>query len=143
MILIDTNILVAMASARDDLHSRAMALVEALPNGQLVLPTVLAEACFLINQRNGVATEVALLQSFAEGDFTLGELRAEDLVRMAEIVERYADLDLGATDASVVAVAERLGIDTVATFDRRHFSVVRPRHVRAFTLLPQDPSSAR
>lgn len=136
MILIDTNILVAMASARDDLHSQAMVLVEALPAGQLVLPTVLAEACFLINQRNGVATEVALLQSFAEGDFTLGELRADDLARMAEVVERYADLNLGTTDASVVAVAERLGIDTVATFDRRHFTVVRPRHVSAFTLLP-------
>jgi predicted nucleic acid-binding protein len=39
-------------------------------------------------------------------------------------------------DASVVAVAERLGIGTVATLDRRHFTVVRPRHVDMFELLP-------
>lgn len=38
--------------------------------------------------------------------------------------------------ASVVAVAERLGLTEIATIDRRHFSVVRPRHIDAFTLLP-------
>ena len=55
---------------------------------------------------------------------------------MAELAERYADLKLGGTDASVVAVAERMEIDRIATYDRRHFSVVRPRHVDAFLLLP-------
>ena len=49
----------------------------------------------------------------------------------------YADLPLGAVDASVIAVAERVGASEVATLDRRHFSVVRPRHVGAFALLPE------
>jgi predicted nucleic acid-binding protein len=51
-------------------------------------------------------------------------------------MERYADLPLGLVDASVIAVAERLGADAIATLDRRHFSVVRPRGIEAFTLLP-------
>ena len=55
---------------------------------------------------------------------------------MADLTERYADLGLGGTDTSVVAIAERLGIVKIATLDRRHFSVVRPSHVDAFTLLP-------
>jgi predicted nucleic acid-binding protein len=55
---------------------------------------------------------------------------------MAELVERYADLPLGAVDASIVATAERLGEENVPTLDRRHFTVVRPAHVEAFTLLP-------
>jgi predicted nucleic acid-binding protein len=36
----------------------------------------------------------------------------------------------------VIATAERLGVTEVATLDRRHFSVVRPRHTPALTLLP-------
>ncbi|MGH3031727.1 MAG: hypothetical protein ACRDNE_13385 [Gaiellaceae bacterium] len=44
---------------------------------------------------------------------------------MAELVERYADLPLGAVDASIIATAERLGEVNVATLDRRHFTVVR------------------
>ena len=60
---------------------------------------------------------------------------------MADLVEQYADLRLGGTDASVVAIAERLHKDRIATFDRRHFTVVRPAHAVAFTLLPEVTSS--
>ena len=56
---------------------------------------------------------------------------------MGELVEQYADLPLGTTDASVIAIAERLDLNEIATLDRRHFTVVRPRHVDAFTLLPE------
>jgi len=42
----------------------------------------------------------------------------------------------GTTDASVAAIAERLRLTGVATLDRRHFTVVRPRHVDALSLLP-------
>ncbi len=51
-------------------------------------------------------------------------------------METYADFPLGLVDASVIAVAERLGAADIATLDRRHFSVVRPAHVPAFRLLP-------
>lgn len=59
-----------------------------------------------------------------------------DWLRIAELVARYRDLPLGTVDASVVTAAERLGITEIATLDRRHFTVVRPVHVGAFTLLP-------
>ena len=59
-----------------------------------------------------------------------------DYERMAELVGQYANLDLGAADASIVALAERLGVSTIATVDRRDFSVVRPKHVAAFDLVP-------
>jgi predicted nucleic acid-binding protein len=60
-----------------------------------------------------------------------------DLNRVAELIATYADLPLGAVDASVIAVAERLGVEEIATLDRRHFTVVRARHVNALTLLPK------
>ncbi len=63
-------------------------------------------------------------------------MTAADYARMADLVVRYASLPLGTTDASVIAVAERLGLTEVATLDRRHFTVVRPKHVDALTLLP-------
>jgi hypothetical protein len=53
-----------------------------------------------------------------------------------ELIETYADLGLGLVDASVVTIAERLSIATIATLNHRDFSVVRPRHVEAFELVP-------
>lgn len=64
------------------------------------------------------------------------DLVAEDARRAAALVRTYADMPLGTTDATVVAIAERLGLAEVATLDRRHFTVVRPAHVSALTLLP-------
>lgn len=61
---------------------------------------------------------------------------ASDYTRMAELVDTYGDLPLGTTDASAVAIAERLKLAEVATLDRRHFTVVRPAHVDTLTLLP-------
>ena len=63
----------------------------------------------------------------------------QDLVHRAIIVESVESADwlqIAAVDASIVATAERLGIRTIATFDRRHFTVVRPAHCEAFDLVP-------
>jgi len=78
----------------------------------------------------------ALLRDFATGAFEVLDLPQSWLQRAGELVETYSDLPLGLVDASVVASAEMLGEDKVATLDHRHFSVVRPAHVDAFTLLP-------
>jgi hypothetical protein len=55
---------------------------------------------------------------------------------MAGLVRKYADFPLGAADASVIAVAERLKATRIATLDHRHFRTVRPAHCPAFDLLP-------
>lgn len=55
---------------------------------------------------------------------------------MRELIATYADLRLGGTDASLIAISERLGIMRVATLNHRHFRTVRPKHCDAFELLP-------
>ncbi len=55
---------------------------------------------------------------------------------MPRLIETYHDLGLGLVDASVVTVAENLGVTVLATLNHRDFTVVRPRHAEAFELLP-------
>lgn len=136
MILVDTNVLVAAARTADTNHAAAARLLREVDERLLLSPLVVAETCYLLHELGGPAPEVRFLRSIAAGDFDLGVLGPIDAGRMAELAERYADLGLGGTDASVVALAERLGITAIATFDRRHFTVVRPAHVEAFDLLP-------
>jgi uncharacterized protein len=97
---------------------------------------VIAEVAHLITTRLDVRTEVLFLGDLASGDFTVEPVAASDWLRIAELVARYADLPLGTVDASVVIAAERLGVTTLATTDRRDFSVVRPAHVDRFDLVP-------
>ena len=65
------------------------------------------------------------------------DVTAADYERMAELVELYADWPLGGTDASIIAIAERLGVTKVATLDRRHFGPIQPSHTEGFALLPE------
>ena len=139
MIVCDTGPLVAAALANDDHHHACVELFTGLHLARrplLVPATVVAEVGYLLGREAGPKVESLFLDSLAAGDFTLVDLTAADFGRAAELVRRYGDLPLGTTDATVVAAAERLGVTEVATLDRRHFTVLRPRHVTALTLLP-------
>lgn len=97
---------------------------------------VVTEVAYLIATRLGTRAEVRFLGALAAGEVIVEHVTAPDWLRIAELVAKYGDLPLGTVDASVVAMAERLGISTLVTLDRRHFGVVRPDHIDAFTLVP-------
>lgn len=139
MIVCDTGPLVAAAIKQDvDYHPCTELLTGLhLAGRQILVPgPVVAEVGYLLARLGGAQVEASFLRSFAEGSLTSLDLGPGDFARMAELVEAYADFPLGTTDAAVIAAAERLNVIEVATLDRRHFTVVRPRHCLAFTLLP-------
>ncbi len=138
MIVVDTGPLVAIADSDDRDHTRCIAALGEARRPLVVPATVLTEVCYLLERELGTAAEAAFLQSFRDGTLTLANVGLDDLDRMAQLVTTYADLPLGAVDASVVAISERLGATEIATLDRRHFTIVRPRHADAFTLVPSD-----
>ena len=97
---------------------------------------VVADVAYLLGDRLGFEAELRFLASIADGELAVEHVRAPDWLRIADLVWQYRDLLLGTTDASIVAAAERLEIRTLATLDRRHFTVVRPAHVDAFEIVP-------
>lgn len=101
----------------------------------MVPQLVVTEVTYLLASRLGPAAEIRFLGDLASGNFLPEPVAPADWLRIAELVGRYRDLPLGTVDASVVAAAERLRTLSVATVDRRHFTVVRPAS-GAFELLP-------
>lgn len=139
MILVDTNVLVALGNKSDQLHKAANELLDSLDDEDLVVvPMVVAETCYLIGERDrgGPAAEALFLRDVANGSFILAEMTNDDVERMADLVEQYASANIGGTDASIVAIAERMGIDTIATFNRRDFDIVRHKNGNAFNVIP-------
>ena len=86
-------------------------------------------------------SEAAFLRSLRSNRYHVEAPTEADLLRAAALVDQYGNLPLGGTDASIVALAERLDEVDIATLDRRHFTVVRPEHVEHFTLLPEPLQS--
>ena len=96
----------------------------------------LAEVSHLLNRKALWVLVVRVLVAIAAAELAVERFHPADAERTAELVAQYRDLPLGTVDASVVAAAERLEITAIATLDRRHFGVVRPRHADAFELVP-------
>lgn len=135
MILVDAGPLVAAADANDANYGICVRYFATAPRPLIIPASVIPEVCYLLARDLGSRAEAAFLRSFPD-ELTLENVTAADIRRAADLVEQYDDLPLGMVDASVVAIGERLGLRTVATLDRRHFSVVRPRHLPAFDLVP-------
>jgi uncharacterized protein len=132
--VVDAGPLYAAADADDRDHRACVATLER-EDLRLVLPAlVVAEATYFVGRRLGPNVEGEFLR--AVGELDVEGPSAGDFARMAELVEQYADFPLGGIDASVIALAERLGAPTIITLDRRHFAAVAPRHREAFELLP-------
>jgi predicted nucleic acid-binding protein len=132
--VVDTGPLYAAADVDDQDHLTSRAAL-ARADLRLVVPAlVVAEATYFVGRRLGAVAESRFLSGIEVLDVE-GPSR-EDFARMAELVEQYSDFPLGGTDASVIALAERLDAAVILTLDRRHFSAVKPRHRQAFELMP-------
>ena len=135
-ILVDTGPLYAIADQDDGWHDRVRDFLQTVPMQLIVPVTILTEACYLMSVHLGASAELQFIRSVQRGEVKVEFLRREDLTRTVEVMDKYLDADLGFVDASVVAVAERLKIREILTTDRRHFSLVRPRHCANFVLKP-------
>ena len=138
IVLVVAGPLVAAASTRDRNHDRCVALLTLAASAPpIVAALVVTEVAYFLGDRIGHAAEQAFARSVRDGELHVEPVEPSDWIRISELLGEYSDLPLGIVDASVVASCERLGVSTLATLDRRHFSIVRPRHREALTLLPE------
>jgi predicted nucleic acid-binding protein len=135
-LICDTGVLYAVVDEHDANHEACTTLIVDPPEELAVPAPVVVELEWLVSSRMGYDQFDGFLQSVEIGALDVIDLARSDFARVRELCRRYEDLPLGFVDASIVALAERLGETRLATLDRRHFSVVRPRHTAAFTLVP-------
>ena len=85
-----------------------------------ILDTVLVETDTLLRRRGFADSARRLLAAVDSGLHRAAFLSPGLLSRAAELDARYADLDLGLVDASIMAYAERHDLP-ILTFDFRDF----------------------
>lgn len=135
-LILDTGPLYASLDRSDQDHVACRALIEAADEPLVIPAPVLVEVDYWIGQRLTPGALVALLADVEAGAYVVADLTRADYARVRELCDRYADADIGFVDAAVLAVVERLGEPKLATLNRRHFGLLRPRHVDALELLP-------
>lgn len=133
----DTSGLLAAFDPDDTRHAEAAEALRAAATAVLS-PLVLAELDYLVRRRHGSEAARRVGRELTGGAYEVAPMTAVDVRRSLDVDERYAGLELGLTDASIVVLAERHGTRDLLTLDERHFRAVSPLQGGAFRLLPAD-----
>jgi predicted nucleic acid-binding protein len=133
--IVDAGPLYAAVDADDDDHQRCLDVLGRQDLDLVVPALVVAEVTYLVGRRLGAAIEAAFLRGL--GALEVECPTPEDWLAISDAVARYADFPLGGTDASVAALADRLGTDLIVTLDRRHFGAIESSRGEPYRLLPE------
>ena len=136
IVIADTSALVALIDADDAHHEILRELWEYDPAAWVVPWAVLPEVDHLVRRHVSERAAQLFLQDIVGGGFAVEHGQPGDLARAAELDRRHTDLGLGLVDGIVIAIAERLRADAIATLDVRHFAAVAPAGADA--LYPRD-----
>ena len=138
MIILDTSGLLAALDASQRHHAAAVAALRAADPPWVLSPFVLAELDYLLATRVGESAERALLSEVGRGVYRLESFGPEDIAAAERVIAKYAALEIGLADASIVVLAGRYGVRDLLTLDERHFRAIRGPGSRPFRILPAD-----
>jgi uncharacterized protein len=135
-VIVDTSVLLAYFDANEPDHDAVSGVIDGSDEALVVSPYVIAELDYLVATCVGVNAELEVLRELASGAWELAVFGVPDLEQAASVIKKYRDQQIGAADASNVVLADRYQTRTIATLDRRHFTVVRPMGGGRFAVVP-------
>jgi uncharacterized protein len=135
-IITDSSFIYALYNANDSFHQRAIRYASEYTGGTVIPDVILPEVSYLFMRDVGYRGVQIFLQNFNRANPRLEAITNADLERVYEITVQYSSAEFDVVDCCIMAMAERLQITQVATFDRRDFSIFRPRHCDYLELVP-------
>jgi predicted nucleic acid-binding protein len=133
-VLLDTGIVYAYYDRSDRWHQRARTFVQGEQQGLILPAPVVPEVDHLLGRRLGPKSRQVFYAGIVEGYYLVADLPKQAYGRVADLNRRFDDINLGFVDASIIALAEALGLSRVATTDRHHFEPLAARF--SLELLP-------
>lgn len=135
-VLIDTNVLLALASPKDKDHAAVRKLMRETTSGRIIAAPVLPELFYMLATKVSYTSALAVFSQLQSPAYYIEALTVEDMARMERIMTEYQDAKFDFVDTSIMALSERLNITQIYTLDHRDFSIFRLRHCPYLTLLP-------
>ena len=132
--LVDTGPLVAYLDPGDERHEDVVGRLDDFSGSLVTTSAVVTEAMhFVSTSEEGPRLLAELVAASRTEVYDL--CRPPELMEAALLMRRYADTPMDFADATLVLLAEALGLVDVLTLDRRGFSTYRTRRKRALRLV--------
>ena len=137
-LIVDTGPIVAQAERFHPYKAAARRILLSEPEVPILSPMMAAEIDYFLTRRAGVGGNRTFLRDLAAARYEVPCLEPAGYLAADTLNDRYAALNTGLADLSIVILAARYRTNRILTFDQRHFRLLRPIQGGTFTLLPFD-----
>lgn len=143
-VIVDAGPLIGWFDASDAYHELVRGFLDNYSGELLTTWPVLTEVSHLLPER----LVVSFVRWVGRGGVTVIDVPASALSGLADRIDKYADLPMDLADASLIWLAESLGLLEVLTIDRRDFGIYRTTRGQAlrnvlFDALPRASTRRR
>ena len=128
-ILIDSGPLIALFDSSDKYHQKTIEFIQS--NHAILITTIasITETLHLLDfNRNA---QLDFIEWVSRGGVEIVNVLNSDFQRIKKLTKKYQDLPMDFADSCLVLLAEKTGINEVATIDR-DFSIYRIKGKKAF-----------
>jgi len=136
VIIVDTSALLAMHDPREKSHLELRKIAQSRKQELIISPYVVAEFDYMISKANSADFSLRALNNLLIAPFELVQLTTADFITATEVMAKYQDLNIGITDASLIALAARFEANKIMTLDRRHFSAMKLLSGKPVQMIP-------
>ena len=135
-VIADSSFVYSLFNQNETQHDAAAHFASTNDEVFVIPDVILPEVSYLFRRDFGHRSVQIFLSHLQIIDAIYEPIIRADLPRMLEIAETYADAEFDIVDCCIMAIAERLDINRIATFDHRDFGIFRPEHCEFLELLP-------
>ena len=136
MIVLDTSPILAAFDRQDPMHQQVQQVFHSIEEPLITTPLVLAEVDYLVTSRLGIQAGIDCLNELMSGRFEISHFGHSQIRQTIPVIQKYKDLRIGLTDASLVVLAHECDTQNIFTLDKRHFGTMKTLSGKPFTLFP-------
>ena len=132
--ILDTGPWVALIDRSESRHIECVRWLKNFSGRLYSTEAVLTEVLYILNF--SITAQCAALDFVLKSVLEIVPSSTDSLKKAKNLMKKYADLPMDFADATVVCLATETGMQNIATFDKKDFSIYKLPKNKSFTIMP-------
>ena len=132
--ILDTGPWVALIDRSESRHTECVQWLRNFSGRLYSTEAVLTEVLHILNF--SITAQCAALDFVLKSVVEIVPSSTDSLKKTKNLMKKYADLPMDFADATLVCLAVETGMQNIATFDKKDFSIYKLPKKKSFTIMP-------
>jgi predicted nucleic acid-binding protein len=126
IVILDTGPWVALIDRSESRHTECVQWLKNFSGRLYSTEAVLTEVLYILNF--SITAQCAAIDFILESVVEIVPSSTDSLKKTKNLMKKYADLPMDFADATIVCLATETGMQNIATFDKKDFTIYKLKH---------------